>query len=391
MRRLPRDPKTGRPILPGKDTPSEDKRPGNGGRRPRTDELLPPGYPQLTRGYTAPPVERTPPDLLGHAGLTPGATQRPPTYPDPHPGVTEPIPPVDDSPAAGFPTGGFHAEGSLDVGYPTNGLRGTGRPNSGSPGDGRPMPPTDPMSRASRRTGAPQLVLAELRKLSGTLPDRILLIVGPLVLIAVNLLLINRSAQVAGNITAADQIGRALLGLGAGPTVVLAALIRLVAGDWEHRSAHSTLLVQPSRVRYLLAQTLVAAIVWLVLAVLQTVCVLITAPISAHHAGTVSLLGERVGWVVGLCLLGTFAATAVALVCAMLLPNSVAAIALYVVSVPVVSGLGVVAPQVFRWIDPLTPVFGLAGYRPLYPAVTSVLLWTGLAAAACWQVLRRDA
>src|SRR5690606_24857260 len=63
-------------------------------------------------------------------------------------------------------------------------------PPPGMPAGPPPGPPAPPMNpRALQRTGFPTLVLVELRKLAGTLSDRILLALAPVVLVGVTVLI----------------------------------------------------------------------------------------------------------------------------------------------------------------------------------------------------------
>jgi hypothetical protein len=253
--------------------------------------------------------------------------------------------------------------------------------------------PNDPLVRASRQTPFARLVLVELRKLTGTLSDRILLIVGPIVLLGF-VPLAAASADIASSFTSAqDQIAVTLMALRLGHSVVHGALIKLVAGEWQHRGAQPTLLVQPSRNRYFLAQATVVVILWLCCATLQTASSLIFAPLVAGNAGTVNLLSYRVGWVLGVCFLGSLLSVMVALIVAMLVPNAAGALAIYYATVPLSAMLTNMAPKVLGWFDPLTPVAALAANAPIegpVAPIVSLLLWAGLLAFAGYQVARRD-
>jgi hypothetical protein len=250
-------------------------------------------------------------------------------------------------------------------------------------------PPSSPFARAERRTPFLALVKVELRKLTGTLSDRILLALGPVVLVLVTWLI--HSASSYGS--AAAEISPTFYALRVGPVLLHAALIKLIAGEWQHRSAQPTLLAQPSRTRYFLAQATVVLLVWLCGAALQLVSTLIFLPPAVAAAGSNYLLSYRIGWVVGVCLLGSLLTILVALTVSMLVPNAAGALAIYFATVPVMLTLSGLAPNVFAWIDPSTPTAALATLAPVEgvgPVIVSLVLWGGLLGLAGYQVARRD-
>jgi hypothetical protein len=234
------------------------------------------------------------------------------------------------------------------------------------------------------------LVRVELRKLTGTRSDRILLIVGPIALIAFNLMMYLPTETFA---SAKDQISPMMFGVRFAAIVIHAALIKLIAGEWQHRSAQPTLLVQPSRVRYFLAQTAVVLILWLFCAALQIVMTLSLSPTAAAHSGASYLLSYRIGWVIGAGLLGSLLTIMVALTVAMLLPNAAGSLAVYFIAVPAMLILGGIAGKVFIWIDPSAAAQSLATVAPVAgpaPAIVSLIIWLGLLIFAGFRVLRRD-
>jgi len=257
-----------------------------------------------------------------------------------------------------------------------------------------PPPPAPPMNpQALSRTPFPTLVLVELRKLTGTLSDRILLAIAPIVLVGVTLLIHNAAKYASDYGSARDQIAPSFYGVRIGALLFHAALIKLIAGEWQHRSAQPTLLVQPSRTRYFLAQGTVVLLVWLVTAVLQTAASLVVAPGAIAGTGAGYLLGHRIGWLVGVCVLGSLLTLLVALAVAMLVPNAAGALAIYFVTVPVMMTISGLAPQVFVWLDPLTPTASLATLSAVQgpgPVLVALLLWAGLLGLAGYRVARRD-
>ncbi|MGI5129039.1 hypothetical protein ACQEVB_19700 [Pseudonocardia sp. CA-107938] len=264
-------------------------------------------------------------------------------------------------------------------------------PPQGPPPGPPPAPPVNP--QALKRTGFGTLVLVELRKLTGTMSDRILLALAPIVLVGVTLLIHNAVKYASDYAAAKDQITPSFYGVRVGALLFHAALIKLVAGEWQHRSAQPTLLAQPSRARYFLAQGSVVLLVWLVTAVLQTATTLIVAPGAVTGVGAGYLLSYRIGWVVGVCVLGSLLTLIVALTVAMLVPNAAGALAIYFVTVPVMLTISGLAPKVFVWLDPLTPTATLATLSAIPgpgPVIVALLLWAGLLALAGFRVARRD-
>ncbi|MFD8498608.1 hypothetical protein [Amycolatopsis sp. NPDC059657] len=256
-------------------------------------------------------------------------------------------------------------------------------------------PPQPPMSfpRAMRRTPFAKLVLVEFRKLSGTLSDRILLIVGPLVLIGANVLLFLNMDNASDMASARDQITPTFYLLRIGHVIIHAALIKLIAGEWQHRAAQPTLLAQPSRGRYFLAQATVVFVLWVFCATLQTILTLTLSPVAAANSGVVYLLSYRVGWVIGVCFLGSLLTMLVALTVAMLVPNAAGALAIYFATVPAMLTISGLAPKVFAWFDPSTPAATLATLSAIdgpVPSIVSLLVWLGLLGFAGYRVSRRD-
>ena len=153
------------------------------------------------------------------------------------------------------------------------------QPAGPPPVPGLPGPPAGgPFAAASRRTAFPKLVLVELRKLTGTLSDRILLALAPIVLICVTVLIHTSSDYASTYASASGQISPTFYTVRVGHLLLHAVLIKLIAGEWQHRSAQPTLLAQPSRARYFLAQATVVLMLWLIAAALQLVTTLLVAP-----------------------------------------------------------------------------------------------------------------
>ncbi|MHA6619790.1 hypothetical protein [Pseudonocardia sp. DLS-67] len=270
----------------------------------------------------------------------------------------------------------------------------TGQVPGPPPVPGMPGPPVGgPFAAASRRTPFPMLVLVELRKLTGTLSDRILLALAPVVLVGVTVLIHTGTDYASSYASAADQISPTFYTVRVGHLLLHAVLIKLIAGEWQHRSAQPTLLAQPSRARYFLAQATVLLVLWLVAAALQLVTTLLVAPGAISGAGATYVLGHRTGWVVGVCVLGSLLTILVALTVAMLVPNAAGALAIYFATVPVMLTISGLAPKVFAWVDPSSATAALATLAPVEgpaPVIVSLVLWAGLLGLAGYRVARRD-
>jgi hypothetical protein len=193
--------------------------------------------------------------------------------------------------------------------------------------------------------------------------------------------------------SAAGQISPTFYTVRVGHLLLHAVLIKLIAGEWQHRSAQPTLLAQPSRARYFLAQATVVLMLWLLAAALQLATTLLVAPGAVTGAGATYLLGYRTGWVVGVCVLGSLLTILVALTVAMLVPNAAGALAIYFATVPVMLTISGLAPRVFAWVDPSTATAAMGTLAPVEgpaPVIVSLLLWAALLGLACYRVSRRD-
>ncbi|TQM38968.1 hypothetical protein [Pseudonocardia cypriaca] len=260
-----------------------------------------------------------------------------------------------------------------------------------------PAPPGSPsggpFAAASRRIPFRTLVVVELRKLTGTLSDRILLALAPVVLVGITVLIHKGTDYASTYASAEGQISPTFYTVRIGHVLLHAVLIKLIAGEWQHRSAQPTLLVQPSRARYFLAQATVVLMLWVLAAGLQLGTTLLVAPAAVTDVGATYLLGYRIGWVVGVCVLGSLLTILVALTVAMLVPNAAGALAIYFATVPVMLTISGLAPEVFAWVDPSSATAALATVAPVEgpgPVIVSLVLWAGLLGLAGYRVARRD-
>ncbi|MEJ3655948.1 hypothetical protein WEH80_23555 [Actinomycetes bacterium KLBMP 9759] len=252
-------------------------------------------------------------------------------------------------------------------------------------------PAGDWQMRASKRAGFGTLVAVEFKKLAGTLSDKILLVTGPLFAILITLLVLSSQSNLT---TVTNQISPLAYLARIADVILHVTVIKLVAGEWQHRSVQPTLLMQPSRQRYALAQAVVVFTIWLGAALLE---IALFFPLIANRAAAINhgyLLDQRVGWVIAVALLGTGLTMAVALVTAMLLPNAAASITVYVLVVLGMMILVASLPDFMSYIDPVQPMMALAGTAEVTntaSVITSSVMLVGLLGLGMWNISRREA
>ncbi|WP_255638568.1 hypothetical protein [Amycolatopsis sp. DSM 110486] len=242
---------------------------------------------------------------------------------------------------------------------------------------------------AAKRASFGAVVGVELRKFAATPADKILLIAGP---IAVVLLSILFMVDPFNPVTMRKQLGTVVTTIRLAAILVDVALVKLIASEWHYRSAQPTLLAQPSRLRYVLAQGAIAAGAWVLVAGLHILMTFtyFAGVLDDHDAE--NLLTIRVGTTIGVCLLGSFLMTLLAVSIAWLIPNTAGAIAAYCL----ISILFVIvqANQDFAgWVDPVEParqLGGLSTHGPIALA-TSLVLWLGVTALGVTRAARREA
>jgi len=169
-------------------------------------------------------------------------------------------------------------------------------------------------------------------------------------------------------------------------------VIKLVAGEWQYKSVQPTLLVQPSRMRYFLAQGTVLAGVWLLCSLFTFILFPLLIKTAATGLNHNYLLGMRPGWVLGVTLLATALVLLTALIVSLLVPNTGGALTVFFIVVPLLALARLSLPEVFGLIYPLEPAWHLAGLGTGWPAtISSSLLWLVLLAIALFRLQRRDA
>ncbi|MGO1051029.1 hypothetical protein [Crossiella sp. CA198] len=337
-----------------------------------------PGYPPqptgpqpMPGGYPGQPMPGGP---QGYPGQQPGFPPGPHTggqpavHPGQHPGL--PGPHTGQQPA--MPPG---QPGQLP-----------GQPVQGHSG---PLSTGPWAERAAKPASFPRLVLVEFRKLVGTRSDKIVLAFAPLFLIGVLCLIILPQFYLR---SASDQILPNLLGVQLGQLLLFVAVIKLVAGEWQYKSVQPTLLVQPSRLRYMLAQVSVLAGVWLA----GTLVTFIAGPLLVKTRTAMNVqsywLGMRPGWTLGVIGLATALVLLSAMVIATLIPNTAAAVTVFFVAVPLLTFARAGLPEIIGLIYPLEAAYAMAGLGAgIAQTIISVIVWLGLLVLGGLVVSRRDA
>ncbi|MCO1578283.1 hypothetical protein M8C13_21250 [Crossiella sp. SN42] len=314
----------------------------------------------------------------------------PQTGPQPMPGghPGQPYPPQQP----GFPPGpGPHTGGHPAPGPHTGQQPAVPGPPPGLPAPGQSGPvATGPWAeRAAKPASFLRLVAVEFRKLVGTRSDKIVLAFSPVFLVGVLCLIILPQYYLR---SASDQIMPNLLGVQLGQLLLFVAVIKLIAGEWQYKSVQPTLLVQPSRLRYLLAQASVLVGVWL----LATLVTFIAGPLLVKTRTAMNLqsnwLGMRPGWTLGVIALATALVLLSAMVIGTLIPNTAAAITVFFVAVPLLTFARAGLPEVIGMIYPLEAAYAMAGLGVgAVQTIVSVLVWVGLLVFGALVVSRRDA
>jgi hypothetical protein len=247
------------------------------------------------------------------------------------------------------------------------------------------------VTMALRRPSFIRLVSAEFRKFTGTLSDRILVVGGPALMISFMWLICTQNVFYG---TWEAQIQPLATSLVYAPLVASSSLIKLLSGEWQYRSAQPTLLVQPSRLRYMAAQSTVAFGLWILYALIALLLYSLLAPPAIENRDVQSLLGLRPGTVIATAVVGALVAVAWALIIGLLLPNAAGALAIYLVSVVVLTSLAGLVPNVAAWVSPFRIPLAVAaadGTLPPASSYTAAALLVGLAVLAVLRYRGREA
>lgn len=248
---------------------------------------------------------------------------------------------------------------------------------------------TPPVQRAAGRSPFWRLVVVELRKLVGTRSDKLVLAFAPVFLVGLMLLFTLTQTNLA---SAGKQIGPLLIVVQLGLLLVFATVIKLVAGEWQYKSVQPTLLVQPSRMRYFLAQGTVLAAVWLVCTLVTFILFPLLIKSTADGLNHNYLLGMRLGWVLGVTMLATALVLLTALIISLLVPNTGGSLTVFFIVVPILMVARMALPEVFGLIYPLEAAWHLAGLGTGWAqTISSLVLWLSLLGFALFRLQRRDA
>ncbi|GAA3636844.1 hypothetical protein C8D88_101460 [Lentzea atacamensis] len=243
--------------------------------------------------------------------------------------------------------------------------------------------------RASRASSFWRLVAVEARKLVGSRSDKIVMAFAPLFLIGVMLLFTLPQSNLA---SAGRQLQPMLVVVQLGLLLVFATVIKLVAGEWQYKSVQPTLLVQPSRMRYLVAQATVLLGVWLVCTLFTFVLYPVLIEMAADGINHDYLLGHRPGWVLGVTMLSTALVLLTALIVSLLIPNTGGSLTVFFIVVPLLALARMLLPEVFGLIYPLEAAWHLAGGGTGWvQTISSLVVWLTLLGVSLVVLSRRDA
>lgn len=242
---------------------------------------------------------------------------------------------------------------------------------------------------AAQRSPFWRLVAVEARKLVGTRSDKLVLAFSPIFLVGLMMLFTLTQSNLA---SAGKQIGPLLIVVQLGLLLVFSTVIKLVAGEWQYKSVQPTLLVQPSRMRYFLAQGTVLAGVWLVCTLFTFILFPILIRTAAHGNNHNYLLGMRLGWVLGVTMLATALVLLTALIVSLLVPNTGGSLTVFFIVVPMLAVARLSLPEVFGLIYPLELAWHLAGLGTGWAqTISATVLWLALLAFSLFRLQRRDA
>ncbi|WP_275292661.1 hypothetical protein [Amycolatopsis sp. La24] len=242
---------------------------------------------------------------------------------------------------------------------------------------------------AQRRAPFGTVVGVELRKMTATVADKILVISAPILLVTLSLLFLQGGMR---DYTLDKQLLPVFLTIRLGAVLMNVVLVKLIAAEWHYRSAQPTLLAQPSRLRYVLAQATISIGVWLVTSSLNLLMTFTYYRSQLDGYDTQFLLDARPGAMVATILLGGFCMTLFAITIGWLIPNTAGSITAYVLLsllfVFLQSGIDYAG-----WVDPAEPARQLAGIAKHGPVAltTSLVVWIGLAGVAIWRAGTREA
>lgn len=242
---------------------------------------------------------------------------------------------------------------------------------------------------AAKRASFGTVVGVELRKMSATVADKILLIAAPIGLVVLSIMFMVDSSRPN---TFTRQLGPVFLTVRLAAVLVDLTLVKLIAAEWHYRSSQPTLLVQPSRMRYVFAQATIAVGAWLLISGVHVLMTFTFYSGRLDARDIQNLLVFRPGMVVAACFIGALCMTLLAVTVGWLIPNTAGAITTYVL----VSLLFTILQgniDFAGWVDPIEPARQLSGVSQhgVIALVTSLILWLGLAAVAIFRAGTREA
>lgn len=252
-----------------------------------------------------------------------------------------------------------------------------------------PAPPW--VAPAQRRAPFLRLVRVELAKAVGTRSDKILVALG-LPLAAGLVVLISQQTDTV--VSGFAQLQVLLVTLPLGQVLVMSSVVKLVSGEWHHRSVQPTLLAQPSRGRFLAAQTVVVALLLVLVTVVQVAAALVVQQQLVRRLHAQDVVAARPGWAAGVVVVAAATSALLVLAVALLLPSTPTALTVYLTAAIVLLVLRTGFSAVDQWFDPYGVALWWSGDPALgspLPSVLALLLLLIALVAGVRAVRRRDA
>lgn len=337
------------------------------------------------------PYQGLPPGMAGYPGVpfprTLGTGSQPVSYPAAQHSVSFPVAqPSGPYPVAQQPVAQQTAEW-------TYGLPPGVRPDLlKSPlGQHGSMPRTAWEQRGAAKTAFARLVIVELRKLAGTMTDRLLLLLAPIVLVAAAWF--GTTINAGYSTSAATEVIGIVLAAHVGLLPLFTTVLKTFSGEWHYRSIQLSLLLQPNRSRYAAAQLVSVLLLWLLAAL---VLFAVYYPLkSSMMAGTdfPDFVGPRPLWVLGISLLASGLGLLFVLAITFLIANPTAAVTIYLL---LAGAFGYRywpdRPELMTYVDPWQPASLLAGSTAnIWPTITSSTLLFVAVGAGLFALRTRDA
>lgn len=354
-----------------------------------------PQYGQIPQGSGPQPVHGLP-----YQGIPPGMSGQHP-YPQPsgaHPVQSRPYNTGQPSgpypvPSGPYPSGQSAPHPAQPQNEWTYGLPPGVRPDllKAPLGQHGSMPRTAWELRGRTKTSFARLIIVELRKLAGTLTDRLLLMLAPIALVGVTYF--GTTINVQFSTSASREVIGLVLASHLGLLPLFTAVLKTFSGEWHYRSIQLSLLLQPNRGRYAAAQLASVLLLWLLAALTEFAVYYPVKSATMSASDFPDFVGPRPLWILGIALLSALLSLLFVLAVTFLIPSPTAAVTVYLL----VAGLfgyrySVSRPELMTYVDPWEPARLLSeGTTDVVPTLTSSVLLVISVGVGLAMVRKRDA